>query len=229
MMSQASFVHPPRIASWLLDLFIPIEQTESITGDLLEEFSDLASKSGVAFARRWYWRQSVRTIAALIATGFRVAHWQIAGAVVGGFLLYFIGARRIEQTVVAVLNFRREPHVNPYYTWPQAQTRMFWIKYGVLAGHLLLSLFIGCVVAMAAKGREIVAAITLGVVLWVPQAAWFLVWSAKHGYAFLPLQLVIPLSVSIMTVTGGAIVRKSRWAPPRRPLLTSGDKSTSNQ
>ncbi len=62
-MSQASFVQPPRIAVWLVDLFTPDKQAESIPGDLLEEFSDLASKSGVAFARRWYWRHSVKTIA----------------------------------------------------------------------------------------------------------------------------------------------------------------------
>jgi hypothetical protein len=212
MMLREPCVHPPQVASWLVDLFAPEEQAESITGDLLEEFSDLASKSGVAFARRWYWRQSVRTIVHLMGTGFRFAPWRIAGAVVGGFLLYWFGAGKIEQVVVAVVDFRRQPHVTPYYTWPQVQARMFWVKYGVLAGYLLLSFFIGCIVAIAVKGREMVAAITLGLVLWVPQAAWFFAWSAKHGYAFLPLQLIIALGVSIMTVTGGGIVRKSRSA-----------------
>jgi len=49
-MTQASF-QPPRGAVWLIELFTPYEQAESIPGDLLEEFSDLASKSGVAYAR----------------------------------------------------------------------------------------------------------------------------------------------------------------------------------
>jgi hypothetical protein len=75
MMSQARFVRPPRIALWLVDLFTPSEQAESIPGDLLEEFLELALKSGDAFARRWYWRQSVKTVAHLIATGFLVVPW----------------------------------------------------------------------------------------------------------------------------------------------------------
>jgi len=41
-MTHASSVQPPRVAVWLLDLFTPSEQTESIPGDLLEEFSDVA-------------------------------------------------------------------------------------------------------------------------------------------------------------------------------------------
>jgi len=90
-MTHASSVQPPRVAVWLLDLFTPYEQTESIPGDLLEEFSDVASKSGVANARRWYLRQSVRTILHLVRSGFRVAPWSIAGAVVGGVLLVQLG------------------------------------------------------------------------------------------------------------------------------------------
>ena len=71
-------VHPPWVASWLVDLFTPIGQTETIQGDLLEEFSEVASKSGVASARRWYWRQSVKSVAHLIGTGFRAAPWTAA-------------------------------------------------------------------------------------------------------------------------------------------------------
>ena len=78
-MFRAPFVRPPRIAVWLVDLFTPNKQSESIPGDLLEEFSEHASKSGVASARRWYWRQSVKTVARLIATGFLVAPWLTAG------------------------------------------------------------------------------------------------------------------------------------------------------
>jgi hypothetical protein len=82
-------------------------------------------------------------------------------------------------------------------------------------GHFLLSLFIGCIVAVAVKGREMVAAITLAFVLWVPAMAFFLVWSAKHG-PFLPLQLITPLSDSIMIVMGALMVRKIRSAAAPR-------------
>jgi len=60
-MPQAPFVQPPRIAAWSVDLFIPNQQAESIPGELLEEFSDLASKSGLAagIGRRVRKRSSV--------------------------------------------------------------------------------------------------------------------------------------------------------------------------
>src|SRR5207253_2848071 len=54
IMLQPSFVRPPRIAAWLVDLFTPERQIEAIQGDLLEEFSDLVSRSGAASARRWF-------------------------------------------------------------------------------------------------------------------------------------------------------------------------------
>jgi hypothetical protein len=215
MVTKSSLIQPPRLAVWLVNLFTPYEQSESILGDLLEEFSDLAVKSGMAFARRWYWRQSVRTVAHLIGSGFRGGPWQIAGAVVVGFLLYFLFGGRLEEAVVAVLNFGRHPHHNPYYSLSQAQGRLRLIEYGDLVGHFLLSLFIGCIVALAVKGREMVAAITLAFVLWVPAMAFFLVWSAKHG-PFLPLQLITPLSDSIMIVMGALMVRKIRSAAAPR-------------
>jgi hypothetical protein len=53
MTSQEDFVRPPRIASWLVNLFAAGEEVESLLGDMLEKFSHLASKSGVAFAKNW--------------------------------------------------------------------------------------------------------------------------------------------------------------------------------
>ena len=79
-MTQAWF-HPPRVAAWLIELFTPYEQAESIPGDLLEAFSDLASKSGAAYARRWFWRQTAPTISHLVRSGFQAAPWSSAGVV----------------------------------------------------------------------------------------------------------------------------------------------------
>jgi hypothetical protein len=209
-MTQASSFQPPRIAVWLIDLFTPYQQEESIPGDLLEEFTDIASKSGVASARRWYWRQSVRTILHLVVTGLRAAPLSVFGPVVGGLLLFRLGSSLPERAIVAVLDFHRQPHVTPYYTWPQVQTRVWWLSYGVLMGLLLMSLFIGCIVAAVAKGQEMVATTTLGLLFGILGAVEFLVWSVGHGYSFLPLPLVISLGVPIMIVIGGGIVRKSR-------------------
>src|SRR5258708_12042968 len=154
-MRQTSFVRAPRIAAWLIELVTPHEQAESIPGDLLEEFSELASRSGLTSARRWYWRQSVKTIAHLACAGFRVAPWSIAGAAVMGYLLRWFSAGLPEQVIVRVLHFRSH-HATPYYTWAQAHTYLLWLNSVISIVHLLLSLFIGCIVAVVAKGREMV-------------------------------------------------------------------------
>jgi hypothetical protein len=56
-----------------------------LLGDLMEEYSYLASKSGIAVARRWYWRQTTKTVAHLAATGFHAAPWSTTAVVVVGF------------------------------------------------------------------------------------------------------------------------------------------------
>jgi hypothetical protein len=212
-MSQASLVQPPRVATWLVDLFTPGEHAESIPGDLLEEFSDLASKSGVASACRWYWRQTAKTIALLIGTGFRVAPWSIVGSVLGGYLLLALGASLPEQVIVAVLHLRRH-HVTPYYTWPQAQSYLFWLNSGIWIGRLLMPLFIGCIVAAAAKGREMVATMTLVLVWGAMTGAGILVSATRHWpeYAFQLPFWVAQFGSSSMIVMGGVIIRESRSA-----------------
>jgi Fe2+ transport system protein B len=208
-MYQASFVHPPRIAAWLLDLFAPSEQAESITGDLLEEFSDLASKSGVSVARRWYWRQTVKTIAHLVGIGFRLAPWSTAAAVVGGFLLRGFVSGLPERAIFAVLHRYRvsENHLGAY---------VFFASYGIAIGHLLIaSMFVGCMVALAAKGREMVATMTLALVLCALIGA-ALVWVATHGpmdVAWMLWSCADPFAI----VIGGAIVRTRRSAATTLP------------
>ncbi len=215
-MRQTPAARPPLIAAWLIELVTPHEQAESIPGDLLEEFSDLASKSGLASARRWYWRQSVKTIAHLAGAGFRVAPWSIAGAVVMGYLLRWFSAGLPEQVIVGVLHFRRH-HVTPYYTWPQAQTHLLWLNSGIWIGHLLLSLFIGCIVAVVAKGREMVAAATLCLIFGASTGLFLLHWAEPWlQNAYLVPFLVRQFTSSIMIVIGGMIVRESRSAIARR-------------
>ncbi len=53
----------------LVNLFT-VPQDDSIVGDLFEEFRNLASRSGLASPRRWYWRQAVKTVASLFTLGW---------------------------------------------------------------------------------------------------------------------------------------------------------------
>ena len=210
-MTKSFSFRPPLIASWLIDLFATPEQAESVLGDLLEEFSDLASKSGVAFARRWYWWQSVRTIAHLFGAEFRGGPpWAIASVVVGFFFLQSFFTGFFEWAMLA--NFRAQN----VFTWPQVPADFVWMKNELLRLDLVLSLSIGCIVSAAAKGREMVTAITLGLILDVWSTVLFLVWSASHHYALLLLPLLMTFAASILIVLGGGIVRQTRMALARR-------------
>jgi hypothetical protein len=210
-MRQACFVRPPRIAAWLVELVAPRRDAESILGDLFEEFSDLASKSGLASARRWYWRQSVKTIAHLVGAGFRVAPWIIAAAVVMGFLLLRFGSGLPEKLVVALLRTQRP------YSNTRVDAYMLFLTWGILIGRLIESMIIGCIVAVAAKDREIVATTTLGLVFGALTGLGLMLLAGQWlENAYLIPFLVNQFCSSIMIVVGGVIVRESRSAMARR-------------
>jgi hypothetical protein len=148
-MTKASSFKPPRIAGWLVYVLANADQAEPILGDLLEEFSDFASKRGVKSARRWYWRQTVSTVAHLFAAGFRSERsWAIAGGIVGFFLLQAFLVEFLERTILA-----------------QTSTRFLWTKDAFFLWCFLVSFIIGCIVAAEAKGREIAATLTLSFIL----------------------------------------------------------------
>jgi hypothetical protein len=184
---------------------------ESIPGDLLEEFSDLALKSGVAFARRWYWRQSVRTIAHLIGSGFRFAPWRIVAAVLIGRWLLPYGLMLPEKTIVAVLRWHpvypNYDHENVYELW------MFWVPLAIQIGWVIVPLLIGCFVAMAVRGREMLATMTLGLTLVAPRLVGLIVHRQGHPFSGPPfLRTTILYVFPVACVIGGLIVRKIRSA-----------------
>ena len=80
----------------------------------------------------------------------------------------------------------------------------------VMPAHLVASLFVGCVIALAVKGREMVATITLALV-WCALIGSAMVWVATH----LPLGMMWTLGSfadPFAIVVGGAIVRTRRSA-----------------
>lgn len=207
MTSQPDFVRPPRIATWLVNLFASTEE-EWILGDLLEEYIDLASQSGVPFARRWYWRQTLKTVAHLGGKGFYGAPWSTAAAVIGGFLLHrFVSG--LPDKLLSVVTDRYLAF------WSTHFKAYIWMLNTMLIQHLIGSMLVGCVVALAAKGREMIATMTLGVVLSAMTGA-ALVWLATHqpmGSAWMLWSLADPFLI----VVGGAVVRKRRSAAKPLP------------
>src|SRR5215475_15535418 len=102
MKSQSNINSPPRSAEWLVSLFANSE--DEILGDLSEEFSLLASQSGNAFARRWYWRQTLKSLPHLVFSAFRESPWLTLAAVAAGFLLRRLVARLPELATFALVD-----------------------------------------------------------------------------------------------------------------------------
>lgn len=157
---------PPNIASWLIILFVPQNEAHEIQGDLLEEFLRLASHSGVGAARSWYWRQTIKTVAAMFFDGFRAAQWMIA-VVAAWFLSGYVdrGYQRMVATFLS--NFDVYRYVSPYG---------FWFFYAIVIGCLIIPMLLGSLLALAAQKREMVAAVTFGL--------WNSFWFGIHGAAF---------------------------------------------
>ena len=99
-MSQTSTVQPPGLAAWV---FRPPSQCEAISGDLLEEFTMAVSTSDSGGARRWYWRQIIKTIAHLMSAEFRTSPWAIAATAFGGYLLLMYAVRLANMAAGAFL------------------------------------------------------------------------------------------------------------------------------
>ncbi|GAB5518051.1 MAG: ABC transporter permease [Rhodothermales bacterium] len=71
-MSDSS--RPPRLAIWLLSHFRPRGDLDLLLGDLEEEFHDIQLASGLREARRWFWRQTFRSLPGL---SFDFVDWKL--------------------------------------------------------------------------------------------------------------------------------------------------------
>jgi hypothetical protein len=212
-------VHPHRVASWSVDLFTAIEQTEAIQGDLLEEFSGLVSTSGIDLARRWYWRQSVKTIAHLVGGGLRGAPWRIASVVLRGYLLLSYSSMLSERVIVAVLLLHP---IYPNYDHKNVVALWMFVPLAIHSGWIIASMLVGCIVAMAIKGKEMVATSALGLVFLIPRSIGAILDRAPS----LSMDVFL-LSCMASFVIGGGLVRKIRGAtaPVVQPftLSSAGD------
>ena len=207
-MKSQNPVQPPRTAVWLITVFSPGEEGETILGDLLEEFSPLALKAGMAAARLWYWRQTLKTIPHLVAAGFGTAPWSTTAAVIGGFLLHRF-VHGLPDKLLRVVTDRYLAYWSTHF-----EIYMFWATGGMLIAHLIASVFIGCLVASATKRREMVATVTLALVLGALGIIASLVWLVRTGDTWM---LVLQCSDALAVAVGGIIVRIGRTAVTTSP------------
>jgi hypothetical protein len=198
---NSSSFQPPVIAIWLIDLLVPEEQKESVKGDLLEEFSDLATKCGESSARSWYWRNSAKTIARLM---FRTP-WVVAVAVFGAFF-----------AVIAVAGFFAVPRLTRLYVAPHVPPTELATYFVISSCTGTLALLVASViVAMLARGKEAIATVLLGLTfLLVFVAADVIV--DRHALLLTHPTFLIVNSALIAIV--GVFVRKKRSKAERRLL-----------
>jgi hypothetical protein len=211
-------IRPPQLAVWLVELFVPDEQVQSVLGDLFEEFCDAASKSGLAHARRWYWRQTLPTILHLLGNGLRTAPWFVAGVVIGGIFLVQLSHTLTEWCIREGLGYLDQhvlQYLQPRLVAYLHNTEMYLIR-------LIVSTAVGCIVALLCKRREMLATLALSLACSIPAVAQFLgfVRGMKDSGYFLkslPFALLFSFGGLFAIVVGGAIVRRC-WL---RPLHTA--------
>lgn len=211
-MSQVQIVQPPRIATWLVDLFITEERTR-MQEQILDQFSDMASTRGIGCARRWYWKQSAKTIAGHIARGFRTAPLLIVGVVFGGAFLLYLAPDTSEEAILRLLDFFNH-HVTPYYDPAGVARREFWMYCTLLIVNLLESLIVGCLVAGVAKRREMIATMSLSFVSMGMTVTifWELITTHHVDPPLFPKIVIDQLGASLLMIMGGLIVRELRSA-----------------
>jgi hypothetical protein len=213
MTSQPDFVQPPRIAVWLISLFAHAEQAESILGDLLEEFSLLASKSGGRAARNWYWRQTIKTVPRLAVFSFGTAPWMTAAAVAGGFLLRKLVGPVIGPATFAVLERYQAFFAHHFSVY------LFFASTGLDIEHLITFFFIGLVVALVSRQTEMVATMVLGLIFGAMAVVAAVYVVTKFGDVAYLWRLKWYFADSFAIVLAGAIVRTRRLAAASRPAL----------
>ncbi len=209
MTSQPHSV-PPTVAVWLLRLFAIGNEGESILGDLFEEFLSVARQSGARSARRWFWRQTLKTIPRLASFGFRTAPRITLSAVAVGFLLRKVIGPAIGPVTFAILEKFQpffEHHLSLY---------IFFASTGLDIQHLLTFLLIGFFVALAARGREMVATTMLAFIFGTLAVVGCTYAAFRTGDGALLWRLAWYFSDCLATVGAGAVVRMHRLAPKSR-------------
>jgi hypothetical protein len=211
MTTQPNSVQPPRIAAWLLSLFALPQEAESILGDLQEEFSLLATTSGVASARNWYWRQTFRTLPRLAGLGLHSAPWLTGMAIVGGFCLRKLIGPLVGRSIFAVIE-RYTIFFQHHF-----QAYLFFASTGIDIAHLMSFLLIGFVVALVARRNEMVATIALALTFAAMAVFGSVYVAVKTGDGALLWRLNWYFADSFAIVVAGAIVRTHRLAIASRP------------
>lgn len=208
-MAQSPIIAPPRIARWLTGLFTMDEQSEAIAGDLLEEFTEISRSSGPAHARRWYWRQSVKTAWHLALAAFRTAPWSVSACAVAGYFLLFYASSLPDRVATAYIASRPViPYVDP--------AGPVWLLIR-LCGIVIMPTIVGCLIAFVSKRREIIAILPAALLCTAQFIAFLVDFEIRTSrfmgtpFAFPPARVVVVVfNFLVFPIFGAAIIRRYR-------------------
>jgi len=175
--------HPPRVADWLLFLFVSKGHAPPILGDLREEFSAVASQRGMYSARLWYWRQVAKTVPHLFYAQLVLESLQVFTAVAASLLLLALAY----MPLYAVL-----PRDFPATDWPESlrlALLCIWLCLPFVQ-YILPPMLVGWIVARASRGRDMVVTIvfscatfSLGMIAaLVLTQRWFWAWTNSYPH-----------------------------------------------
>jgi hypothetical protein len=197
--------HPPRLAAWLVNLFVSEDQAPSILGDLREEFSTLASQRSLRYARSWYWRQVSKTIPHVFYAELFLEPWQTFTTLVAGLVLLWLA-----NVPMISLTWNYYP-----YHWPEP-LRLVWLVCFPIVALILPPMLSGCIVGVASKKRGMIVTILLSFAVLAarvtlrslypghvpgPPSVWSLLWLEAE-----PANVVVWPAVTLL---GGLIARKT--------------------
>jgi hypothetical protein len=213
MTSQPHLVGPPRIAVWLLRLFALDNEAEPMFLDeLLEKFLCLVSKTGGAFARRWYWRQTIKTVVCLASVSFRTAPWSTAAAVLAGYLLRRLIGPMVEPAILVILERSQ--------AWEHHHSvSVFLAGPGTDIGHLMTFSFIGLIAALMVRGREMAVTTALALLFGTIALVGSTYGVARTGDVDLLWRLTWSFADCFAVIVSGVIIRTSRLTQPRTPTV----------
>jgi hypothetical protein len=197
---------PPRMALSLLRMLVPTDQLDAAVGDLVEEFSDRAGRSDFVTARRWFWRQTWKTIAHFLLGQFRETPGATAATIMSALLLLYYSMVPANLAIRAIL-----ATCNPY---DYVNATAFWFFFTIPIGAILTPLLIGWLTSAISKGRETAVLLSVSVIGAVPFAWWwFRIFSTPPGqlpwgfFGDLVMRILFP---PVSFLIGGLLCKSSR-------------------
>jgi hypothetical protein len=197
-------IQPPHIATWLLRRFSAGPHAEAIAGDLLEQYQSIRSPF-------WYWRQVLSAVVADIAGSVMTHKARTAGALAGGWILYFA----LSFPAIAIERSLRR-RTQRWLIDASESTMLLILRLESALVVYVACLITGWIVAKLTRSSASVAALALSVL--VLEYGMIVIlsttqpWPAGATFPIAPLVLVAgrPLSVLI----GGLLaIREPRRSP----------------